>query len=466
MTLGISLKAHSHVSSRRALGLAICLAASLAACGGGGGGSSTPPASGPGTAPLASVAPSSLTFTATATGTTSAAQTVTLSNTGTAPLSLSAIATDSATFVITPGGTCAAGSSIAAGASCTALVAFAPNAATALMGNLTFSHNASPSTTAVVLAGTGVAAGSPINTTPQMATYTAGSPEALAFAQLNEERGACGFGFLKQSAKLDLAAQDANAYLVARAAEGLASARAYIHVQTGGKSGFTGQFPSDRAAFRGYTFSSIVDVNEDNSTLFSQPASALTNPALALTRLGLLLTSVYHVSGLMTSRTEVGTAFVRTTTSDGYDVGRLELMVGAPTGDRRQVAPSVRTYPCAGTTRVYPTFVPSNESPNPAPDLGTATVGTPVYINGPEGQTIAVTSATITPAGGSPLANRIITYDNDPVFVSTTVHALTPNEAFILPLVPLAKGTTYTVAVAGTSNGAPFARTFSFTPSL
>ena len=51
-----------------------------------------------------------------------------------------------------------------------------------------------------------------VNTTPQAASYAVGSPEAVAFATLNAERGLCVFGFLKQSAQLDAATGDANIY--------------------------------------------------------------------------------------------------------------------------------------------------------------------------------------------------------------------------------------------------------------
>ena len=311
------------------------------------------------------------------------------------------------------------------------------------------------------------APGGSINTTPQTSTYAVGSPEYAAFTKLNAERGSCGFGFLKQSTKLDQATTDANLYFAARAAESLASAWAFSHAEDGVKSNFTGQFPSDRAAFRGYAFGSILDVNEDNASEYFKPASPLTSNALSARQLSLLLTSVYHVTGLMTARTEVGFGFVRTTTADGWDTGRLNLTVGIPTGDLRQTSTAVRTYPCQGTTNVLGTFVPSNESPNPAPDLGAASIGTPIYVNGPEGQTITVTQATVTPStGGAAVASRLVTYANDPVLTSLGVHALGLNETFVLPLTPLTKGVAYTVTVTGSSNGVPFSRVFTFTPSL
>jgi len=111
-----------------------------------------PAAGGPvGTATL-SASPSSLSFGNQNTGTTSAAQSVTISNTGSAAASISAVST---TAPYAQSNTC--GSSLAAGSTCTASVTFAPTAAGASTGNFTVAGNASNSTLTVALSGTGVA---------------------------------------------------------------------------------------------------------------------------------------------------------------------------------------------------------------------------------------------------------------------------------------------------------------------
>ena len=98
-----------------------------------------------------SASPSSVAFGNENTGSTSAAQTVTISNTGTASASISGVSA-SAPF----GETNTCGSTLAAGASCTAAVTFAPTAAGASSGDLTVSSNATNSTLSVALTGTGV----------------------------------------------------------------------------------------------------------------------------------------------------------------------------------------------------------------------------------------------------------------------------------------------------------------------
>jgi len=106
--------------------------------------------SGGGTSATLSANPASLTFASQAPGTTSAAQTVTVSNTGTAAAGSVSVAT-TGDFAQTS--TC--GSTIAAGASCTVSVSFQPTASGARTGSLTVTSSASNSPTTVALAGTG-----------------------------------------------------------------------------------------------------------------------------------------------------------------------------------------------------------------------------------------------------------------------------------------------------------------------
>jgi hypothetical protein len=122
--------------------------------------------------PVANVSPGSLTFTGQQVGTTSAAQTVTLSNTGSVSLVISSITT-SGDFAESDN--CA--SSVAAGSSCAINVTFTPTAAGTRTGALTITDNsngATGSAQTVSLTGTGSAA-----------VPVAGvSPTTLSFAAL------------------------------------------------------------------------------------------------------------------------------------------------------------------------------------------------------------------------------------------------------------------------------------------
>lgn len=118
--------------------------------------SSTPVApvtlSGNATAPVAILAPVSLSFVGQVLATSSAAQAIALSNTGNAPLSITSIAT---TGDFTQTNTC--GTSLAAGASCAINVTFTPAATGARGGSLTLISNSNVGVSPVTLAGTGIA---------------------------------------------------------------------------------------------------------------------------------------------------------------------------------------------------------------------------------------------------------------------------------------------------------------------
>jgi hypothetical protein len=124
------------------------------------GGSPPPPSA------TLTASPTSLSLGSETVGSTSAAQTVTISNTGTGAATVSSISA-AAPFAET--NTC--GSSIAAGASCTASVTFTPTASGAASGTLTVASNATNASLTVALSGTGTAAAS--------ATLTA-SPTSLS----------------------------------------------------------------------------------------------------------------------------------------------------------------------------------------------------------------------------------------------------------------------------------------------
>jgi hypothetical protein len=133
---------------------------------GGSGGSPLPPLNSPGAVP----APTSLTFGNQATGSTSAAQTVTLTNNGTAALTISGIAT-SGDFAQTNG--CSA--SLAAGASCSISITFTPTASGSRSGALTITDNAANSPQTVALTGASASGATPPGTYQVSVVGTAGT---------------------------------------------------------------------------------------------------------------------------------------------------------------------------------------------------------------------------------------------------------------------------------------------------
>jgi MYXO-CTERM domain-containing protein len=108
-------------------------------------------------APAITLSPATgLNFNATV-GTPTAAQTVTLTNTGNAVLTLTGITSSNAAFTVT--NTC--GTSVAVGASCTITVIFTPVASGQVQAGISIASNVSPSPPAIAMVGTGVAVGVP-----------------------------------------------------------------------------------------------------------------------------------------------------------------------------------------------------------------------------------------------------------------------------------------------------------------
>jgi hypothetical protein len=101
--------------------------------------------------PIASLSTPSLSFGATSLGQSSAAQSVTVTNTGAAALNVGSVASTSADFVVSAN-TCA---SVAVGGSCSFSVRFSPTAAGNRFGNIVVQHNAQGSPSNVAVSGVG-----------------------------------------------------------------------------------------------------------------------------------------------------------------------------------------------------------------------------------------------------------------------------------------------------------------------
>ena len=137
------------------------------------------------TAPAVTLTPTSLTFASTTVGVTTAAQVVTVKNSGTAALTLTSetITGTNATSFLKSATTCT--TSLAAGASCTVSVEFKPAAAGALAASLSIADNATGSPQLVALKGTGVAAGKPaVTLSPTSLTFASTTVGATTAAQV------------------------------------------------------------------------------------------------------------------------------------------------------------------------------------------------------------------------------------------------------------------------------------------
>jgi hypothetical protein len=121
-----------------------------------------------GTSSPVSLTPSSLTFSSQTVGTTSAAQSVTLKNNGSATLSITSIAA-SGDYAQT--NTC--GTSVAAGSSCTISVTFHPTTTGTRTGTVTIADNAAGSPETINLTGTGAtSSGAQVQLSPSSVTFS------------------------------------------------------------------------------------------------------------------------------------------------------------------------------------------------------------------------------------------------------------------------------------------------------
>jgi Abnormal spindle-like microcephaly-assoc'd, ASPM-SPD-2-Hydin len=129
--------------------------------------------SGTGTAPAVTLSPTSLSFSSQPTGTTSAGQPVTLTNSGTAPLTISSVGmTGSNATDFGQTNTCPLGpSTLAVNGTCTITVTFSPTATGTRTASVSIADNAGGSPQSIALSGTG--------TTP--APVVSLNPTSLAF---------------------------------------------------------------------------------------------------------------------------------------------------------------------------------------------------------------------------------------------------------------------------------------------
>ncbi len=133
------------------------------------------------TAPAATLSSTQLNFAGTLAGTTTAAQTVTLTNSGTAALAISGITlggTNTSNFTLTNG----CSGSLAIGANCTFSVTFSPTASpTSYSATVSVVTNAATATQTVALAGTSLTPGATLSTTGL--TFAGTAPGANSPAQ-------------------------------------------------------------------------------------------------------------------------------------------------------------------------------------------------------------------------------------------------------------------------------------------
>jgi uncharacterized protein YkwD len=264
------------------------------------------------------------------------------------------------------------------------------------------------------------------------ASYAAGTPQRLAYDQLNAARLRCGFGLLAQSPRLDQAAAAHLNYMGLNGELG--------HTEDRARPGFTGATPLERATVAGYD---LRLVGEDLAS------GATFSGSTAADAIRSLMAAPYHAQSLVTGFRDVGIAWGSVSSLD-----TLVVDLGVAASAQPQAAAGVATFPCTGTTDAVARA--ANESPSPFPATPNAQWGQPVIVTGPE--SLRMTSASITgPAGPVPLLASYGpggTADPNGVFSSGSFA--------VIPAV-LQPNTAYAVAIDYTVGGTPGSTRFTFT---
>ena len=293
---------------------------------------------------------------------------------------------------------------------------------------------------------------SSINSVVATPNYPVASQQAVVYSLLNAARVSCGFGSVSQSTQLDQAA-------LAHAKWLMVNHYAPGHYETSGTPGYTGNGPQDRGAAAGYAYAYTFAYSGEIVTEYL--ATAYSGAKLVSN----LLSAPYHMVGAMQGFANVGIGYIDdatagTTVQYGPET-TLNIDFGVPAGSLNQEPSTsdVLTYPCQGTTGTA--WELQGETPNPVPgrNLQTSPIGQPILVYAAHGQTIVLTSATMTNVASGANVTLLA-----PVYSGNDPNAeLQNNEGFIMPNAPLSPNTSYQVTVNGTNNGTAFSRTFTFT---
>lgn len=254
---------------------------------------------------------------------------------------------------------------------------------------------------------------------------------------INYRRGQIGMPALTHSSVIDVAAQGHSNYQRTN--------NIVTHTQTAGKPGYTGADLQDRLQAAGYVFAGENAIGEVISATTGGSGFYMAEE---------LITAIYHRFVIFEPVfKEIGTGAA--TTSANYSYFTADFVAnegygpGIPAG-------TVVTWPFNGQTQVPGTFLSDYEEPDPVPNINA--VGYPVSVHTNLSRKLTVQSFTIRAHGASADLQSML-LDKDTDVNKTTSQSV----AAIIPLAPLASGTTYDVTFNGAVDGTPVSRSWSFT---
>ena len=284
-------------------------------------------------------------------------------------------------------------------------------------------------------------------------TYATVSAEYAFVSGLNQFRESIGLGLLAQNDLLDKAAGNHLQYVNKNSTEyggpvnmaviDPGTHRSQYHIENSAYPLYTGVQELERARFAGY---SGEYVGEELTFAGGKGGKVA---------LESLVATVYHRAGLMIqSVRDVGV-------SVGSDQSQTVVLEMGLKSRQTNASNFVGVYPADKQTGIsLHTYV---ETPNPFPELSTATddfptkTGYPVSVVVKEGVALEVQSFIMTESGAAaPLAGRVLTENSDPN------RLLSSNVAFFIASSKLKPNTTYTVTFAGKADNVAIAKNWSF----
>ncbi|MFN2582849.1 MAG: CAP domain-containing protein [Candidatus Dormibacteria bacterium] len=204
-----------------------------------------------------------------------------------------------------------------------------------------------------------------------------------------------------------------------------------IHDETAGMTGYSGQFPWNRAVAYGYPNERIGE----DITHRGDPTGAVRD----------WVNSVYHRFAIVRPDLTVigyGQAHVGPLDMEDMEFGF------APPGSAAPVR-----YPGDGQTSVPNSFI-DNELPDPVPAGAPRTTGYPVTVTFGQGDAVHLRGFTLS-ADGAELQSYMLAPSSE-----------TENSASLLPVAPLHRGSVYTAHISATVNGSTYDSTWSFTTTM
>ena len=284
-------------------------------------------------------------------------------------------------------------------------------------------------------AGVNPPAGAPPTIAPDATAPTAtGNIAADGRNWINYRRAQLGVPVVTENALINRAALGHSEYLRTN--------NVMSHDQKAGNPGFTGATLKDRLDAAGYTIPAT-------GYAYGEVISGSTN-GTGFYMAEELITAIYHRFVMFEPKfREVGTGAATSSSRYNYFTADFATRGGFGPGI---AANSVVIWPFNGQAGVAPNFLSDSEEPDPVPNINN--VGYPISVHANIDAPLTMQTFTVRPRGGSNLQVQV---------VNSSASAAQRTAIAIVPLAPLAAGTTYEVSFSGTVNGSPVTRDWSFT---